>query len=102
MADRLRKRSADSRESAEPGPPDRNAIARAMTISAGAARSCGAGPENGTVMVTFSPSGNAQSIQLLKPFSGRDVNACVLRAMSRARVPAFVGEPVAVRKSLRW
>lgn len=85
-----------------PGPPDRAAIAGAVNRASGAARSCGSGPENGQLVVTFAPSGSAQSIQLLKPFSNRDTNACVLRAMSRARVPAFIGEPVSVRKSLRW
>lgn len=86
----------------EPGPPDRGAIARAVTQAAAAARSCGTSPEHGTVLVKFSPSGNAQSVQLVKPFSNRDVNGCVLRAMSRARVAPFVGEPVVVRKTVRW
>lgn len=53
-------------------------------------------------MVKFSPSGGAQSVQLLKPFSNHDVNACVLRAMSRARIAPFSGEAISVRKSVRW
>jgi hypothetical protein len=84
------------------GPADRDAVAKAVAQAAVAARSCGTSPETGQVMVKFAPSGSAQSIQLLKPFSNRDVNACVLRAMSRARVAPFLGEAVSVRKSVRW
>jgi hypothetical protein len=52
--------------------------------------------------VTFAPSGNVQSVRLIEPFSDSSVNGCVLRALGRARVPAFTGDAVEVHKSLKW
>jgi hypothetical protein len=85
-----------------PGPPDRAAIGRAVATAGNAATGCGSGPESGRAAVTFAPSGNVQSVRLIEPFSDSSVNGCVLRALGRARVPAFTGDAVEVHKSLKW
>lgn len=59
-------------------------------------------PQSGRVALTFAPSGAVRSVQMEEAFAEREVGACVLRAMGRARVTAFNGEPVTVRKTLRW
>jgi hypothetical protein len=41
-------------------------------------------------------------VSLVKGFGDAAVNGCVLRAFGRARVPAFSGDPVAVRKTIAW
>jgi hypothetical protein len=93
--------------SPEPAPaptsgPDRAAIAKAVGRAAAAASSCESGPQSGRAQITFAPSGNVASVQLLEPFSDNGVNGCVLRALGRAHVPPFAGEPVIVRKGLSW
>lgn len=89
-------------EPTPPGPPDRAAIGRAVATAGNAATGCGAGPESGRAAVTFAPSGNVQSVRLIEAFSDSSVNGCVLRALGRARVPAFTGDAVEVHKSLKW
>lgn len=82
--------------------PNKAAIAKAVNRAASAASSCEASPQSGRAQITFAPSGNVQSVQLLQPFSDNSVNGCVLRALGRAHVPPFAGEPVIVRKALSW
>jgi hypothetical protein len=82
--------------------PDKAAIAKAVNRAASAASSCDASPQSGRAQITFAPSGNVQSVTLLEPFSDNSVNGCVLRALGRAHVPPFAGEPVIVRKALSW
>ena len=82
--------------------PDRAAIARAVGRAASAASTCDASPQSGRAQITFAPSGNVASVQLIQPFSDNSVNGCVLRALGRAHVPPFAGEPVIVRKALSW
>ena len=59
-------------------------------------------PQSGKVAITFSPSGAVRSVQMESPFAERDVGSCVLRAMGRAKVSAFEGDPVVVKKSVTW
>jgi hypothetical protein len=82
--------------------PDLKAIATAVGTAARAATSCGASPQSGRVAITFSPSGAVRSVQMEQQYDERDVGACVLRAMGRAKVAAFTGDPVTVRKSVSW
>ena len=82
--------------------PDKAAIAKAVNRAASAASSCDASPQSGRAQITFAPSGNVQSVQLIQPFSDNSVNGCVLRALGRAHVPPFAGEAVIVRKALSW
>jgi hypothetical protein len=81
--------------------PNRASFARALNGAAGAARSCGEGPVNAQVVVTFGPSGVARNIHFAAapPVALR---SCVLNAVARARVTPFEGEPVTVSKTLRW
>ncbi|HEX6271605.1 MAG TPA: hypothetical protein VFZ53_01125 [Polyangiaceae bacterium] len=85
-----------------PEAPSRAAVTQAVERAASAATACDSGPNDGKVAVTFSPSGAVQSVSLVKGFGDASINGCVLRAFGRARVPAFSGEPVVVRKSLAW
>jgi hypothetical protein len=106
--ERAQEKAAEKAEQAPPpeptpvGPPDRAAIGRAVATAGNAATGCGSGPESGRAAVTFAPSGNVQSVRLIEPFSDSSVNGCVLRALGRARVPAFTGDAVEVHKSLKW
>ncbi len=104
---------APEREASEPEPrepepskasegADLKAISRAVGNAARSAASCGESPQSGRVAITFSPSGAVRSVQMEEPFAERDVGACVLRAMGRAKVSAFTGDPVTVRKSVSW
>jgi hypothetical protein len=85
-----------------PVQPSRATLSQAMSRAASAATSCDTSPQDGKVTVTFAPSGNVQSVSLVKGFGDTAVNACVLRAFGRARVPEFSGDPVQVRKSVAW
>jgi hypothetical protein len=92
--------SARSPQSESSG-PNRAALARALGGAAAAARSCGAGPVNAQVVVTFAPSGVARSIHFASP-PPVPLRTCVLNAISRTRITPFQGEPVTVSKTLRW
>jgi hypothetical protein len=81
---------------------DLKAISRAVGNAARSATSCGGSPQSGRVAITFSPSGAVRSVQMEEPFAERDVGACVLRAMGRAKVGPFTGDPVTVRKAVSW
>jgi hypothetical protein len=97
--------SAAPVEAAESRPsdgPDLKAISKAVNAAARTASSCGDSPQSGKVAITFSPSGAVRSVQMEAPFAERDVGSCVLRAMGRAKVTAFEGEPVVVKKSVTW
>jgi hypothetical protein len=85
-----------------PAQPSRAALSQAVDRAASAATACDSGPQDGKVAVTFSPSGGVQSVSLIKGFGDTAVNGCVLRAFGRAKVSAFSGEAVQVRKSIAW
>jgi hypothetical protein len=80
--------------------PSRSDLVGALSRVAGAASGCGERGGPVRVVVTFANSGVARSIQV----SGADLPAptrsCIIGAASRARVPAFSGEPVTVAKTL--
>jgi hypothetical protein len=77
-------------------------VGAAIQRSTFAARSCESGPQHGQVAVTFAPSGAVQSVDLLQSFGDVGLNGCVLRAFGRARIPAFEGEPITAKKTIRW
>jgi hypothetical protein len=85
-----------------PTPIDRRALAQAVGRATAAAASCAEGPQKGRVALIFSPSGNVQGVTLEQSFGEPGINSCVLRAMGRARVRAFVGEAVTVHKTVSW
>lgn len=80
--------------------PSRSALVEALGQVASAASGCGERGGPVRVVVTFANSGVARSIQV----SGADLPAatrsCMIGAASRARVPAFTGDPVTVSKTL--
>jgi hypothetical protein len=85
-----------------PAQPSRATISQAIGRAAHAATSCDGGRNDGKVTVTFAPSGAVKSVSLVKGFGDAAINGCVLQAFGRARVPAFSGDPVVVRKSVAW
>lgn len=80
--------------------PSRSALVSALSRVAGIANGCGERGGPVRVVITFAGSGVARSIKV----SGADLPAstrsCIIGAASRARVPAFTGEPVTVAKTL--
>lgn len=82
------------------GRPSRSALIEALSQVGRAASGCGERGGPVRVTVTFANSGVARSIQV----SGADLPAatrsCMIGAASRARVPAFSGDPVTVAKTL--
>jgi hypothetical protein len=90
--------SAPSRKSDDG--PSRAELVGALSRVAGAASGCGERGGPVRLVVTFTNSGVARSIQV----SGADLpaatRACIISAASRARVGAFSGEPVTVSKTL--
>ncbi|MEI9936492.1 MAG: hypothetical protein WDO69_04635 [Pseudomonadota bacterium] len=88
--------------SAAPGPADRAELARALARAGAAARSCGDGPVHAQIVATFAPSGVPSSVHFGGSAPPASMRSCVLSAVARTRVTAFVGEPVTVSKSLSW
>lgn len=82
------------------GRPGRAALVEALGQVSRAASGCGERGGPVRVTVSFANSGVARSVQV----SGADLPAatrsCMIGAASRARVPAFSGEPVTVTKTL--
>ena len=82
------------------GRPSRSDLVAALGQVARAASSCGERGGPVRVVVSFANSGVARSVQV----SGTDLpsttRSCMIGAASRARVPAFSGDPVTVSKSL--
>jgi predicted Zn finger-like uncharacterized protein len=77
------------------------AKARLASI-AGGVQGCKKGDLSGSgrVVVTFAPSGNAQSAVVSgAPFEGTPTGACVAGRFRGARVPPFSGSPFSVSKS---
>lgn len=82
--------------------PDRDSMAKALSLASASASTCSDGPERGRVAVTFAPSGSVQGVRLIQNFGDASVNSCVLRAMGRAHVAPFSGDSVTVTKTLSW
>jgi hypothetical protein len=92
-------------------PPRREAPARgfnkeaavaAATVAASFAAECKQedGPRGeGTVHMTFDPSGRVSRVSVDAPYEGTAVGQCVIGRFHRVTVPAFEGEPVKVRKT---
>ncbi len=82
---------------------DTGAAKAALGVSASQASSCKKpdGPTgNGKVEVTFATSGRVTTANVIDgTFAGTPVGGCVSSVFRRARVPAFTGSPVTVKKS---
>jgi len=89
-----------ARSSSASGGPSRSDLVAALSQVARAASSCGERGGPVRVVMSFGNSGVARGIQV----SGTDLPAatrsCMIGAASRARVPAFSGDPVTVSKTL--
>lgn len=91
---------ASASTSSSGGPPARADLMNALGGVARAASGCGERGGPVRVVLSFANSGVARSIQV----SGQDLPAstrsCIIGAASRARIPAFTGDPVTVSKTL--
>jgi hypothetical protein len=57
----------------------------------------------GHVMITFAPSGGAQSATIDRgPWVGTPVAKCMAKEFKKATVPAFKGEPITVGKVFQF
>lgn len=92
--------TASSSRSSDDGGPSRSALVGALSRVASVASGCGERGGPVRVVVSFASSGVARSIKV----SGKDLPAatrsCIIGAASRARIPAFSGDPVTVAKTL--
>lgn len=80
--------------------PSRADLVSALSQVARAAAGCGERPGPVRVVVTFGSSGVAKHIQVSGSDLQGEVRSCIFSAASRARVPAFTGDPVTVSKTL--
>lgn len=96
----LRQASAEHGSNLSDAPFDRGAAAAALKgVSLDRCRGL-AGPSGaGHVVVTFGPSGAADSAVVDAPFAGTERGACVAAMYAAVRVPPFTGSPVRVGKS---
>jgi hypothetical protein len=86
------------------GPFDKDAASAALARAASAAGSCrSSGDPSGVarVSVTFSPTGRAtRAIVDGPPFAGTATGGCSASKMTQAKVPAFAGSRVTVKKKV--
>jgi hypothetical protein len=82
------------------GRPSRSALVEALSQVARAASGCGERGGPVRVTVSFANSGVARSIQVSGADLPAETRSCIIGAASRARVPAFEGDPLTVAKTL--
>ncbi len=102
-------RNAEARPEDDAGAPvqgtaplNRGAALAALGKAAGAGPRCrrGDGPfGTGQATVTFAPSGRVSSASVSEPFAGTSAGQCVVEAFREARIPAFRGSPVTLKRS---
>jgi len=80
--------------------PARGDLLSALSRVASAASGCGERDAAVRVVITFANSGVARSINVSGKGLPSSTRSCIIGAASRARVPAFSGEPVTVSKTL--
>ena len=84
---------------------DREAAGNALSAAAGAAAACrtdqSAGASTVPVSVTFAPSGRVTTANVAGPYAGTATGSCIAQAFKGARIPAFGGGPVSVRKTVQ-
>jgi hypothetical protein len=80
--------------------PSRSDLVAALSQVARAASGCGERSGPARVMITFAKTGVARSIQVSGAGLPSQTRSCIIGAASRARVPAFSGDPVTVAKTL--
>ncbi|MCC6646999.1 MAG: zinc-ribbon domain-containing protein [Polyangiaceae bacterium] len=95
-------KEAEAAPAGDAPPFDRAAALSALGAAAGAAQGCkkADGPTgNGRASVTFAPSGRATQAQIEGEFAGTSVGSCIAARFRAAKVPAFSGSAVTVKKS---
>lgn len=80
--------------------PSRTDLMNALGVVARAASSCGERGGPVRIVLSFASSGVARSIRVAGDDLPPATRSCIIGAASRARVPAFTGEPVTVSKTL--
>jgi hypothetical protein len=80
--------------------PSRSDLQAALSRVTGAASGCGERNGPVRVVITFAGSGVARSIRVSGTGLPSSTRSCIIGAASRARVPAFTGDPVTVGKTL--
>jgi hypothetical protein len=87
-------------DSADGNGPSRASLVSALGRVAQSASGCGERGGPVRVVMSFSPTGVARSIQVSGADLPTSTRSCIIGAASRARVPAFSGDPVTVSKTL--
>ncbi len=82
------------------GAPARSDLLEALGGVARAASGCGEREGPVRVVLSFANSGVARSIQVSGQGLPAATRSCIIGAASRARIPAFTGDPVTVSKTL--
>src|SRR5262249_6882191 len=82
------------------GEPSRAQLGSALSQVARSAGGCGEREGPVRVVIRFANSGVARSIRVSGAELPATTRACIIGAASRARVPAFSGEPITVGKTL--
>lgn len=95
--------SAPRRSAGDASGPSRKELARVLARAAANAAACSPDAEGSArVVVTFGPSGAVTAASFAGPVPASVRKACVLSALSRARIPAWSGAPVSAAKSIRF
>jgi len=96
--------AAEPKSSEPEGPFNAEAARAALASSVAQASSCRKpGDPSGVavVTITFSPSGRVTSATIGgPPFAGTPTGGCIAATLRRARVPAFTGDMVTVKKTV--
>ena len=93
-------RSIRSSSSSSNAAPSRSELMAALSRVASVAGGCGERGGPVRLVMSFSGSGVARSIQVSGPGLPAPTRSCIIGAASRARVPTFSGSPVTVSKTL--
>ena len=85
-----------------PAKPSLGAVQAAIGSVMGSARACVAGQDSpSSAAVTFGSNGRVQSVSVSGPAAGTPAQACIVAALSKARVPPFARPTFSVRTTVR-
>lgn len=71
----------------------------AAFVSAGRCLKEGDPRNSATILLTYAPSGRVTSVNLSGPYSGTAVGSCIASRLRSARIPAFSGDYVTVKRT---
>jgi hypothetical protein len=78
------------------------ALDKALDQAARDASVCGASPMTAPAEITFAQTGVVRFVRFTTTLPQAPVRACALKAVARARIPAFKGDVITVSKTLSW